>query len=530
MTTDNFIGYKRSSRGGDSFFAAAAATGEHLPEKFTWATAGELEETVVLAASAFRAYQEVSLISRALFLEAIAAELTADAAAIMDRFVLETGLTIDRARNELTRTSNQLLLFAQMLREGDWLNVRIYTADLDDKHTSKPDLRTVLVPVGPVVVFGASNFPLAFSTIGGDTVSALAAGCPVIVKAHPLHPGTNALVSVAVIRAALSQRMPEGVFSSLHLTNEMAVQLVMYPQIAAVGFTGSRKTGLQLCAAAAKRNCPIPVFAEMSSVNPVILLPWAMQANGKQIAAGLADSISLGAGQFCTNPGLLVVLDTADTQHFINRLITAIDNKPAQPMLSVPILQSFLANIKRLMTSDGVTQLNCPDAYTQMGVSGNRVVPVLFEVTAPAFLADRQLQEEVFGPATMIVRCASFGEVKTVLNSLDGQLTATLHASPLDDIIEQTFIINILRSKAGRLVFNGFPTGVEVCDAMQHGGPFPSTSDSRFTSVGTAAVYRFVRPVAFQGFPDHLLPSALRRDNPDHIPRKVNGRFTVEKL
>jgi len=530
MLTSNFIGYNRSANGQDSFQAESPESGEKLPESFYWATDGELEETVALSANAFEVYKKVSLLARAHFLEAIAQELNNDSTAIIERVSLETGYPNGRARNEFVRTCNQVLLFAKMLREGSWVDARIDTADAERKPAAKPDIRRLLVPLGPVVVFGASNFPLAFSTIGGDTVSALAAGCPVIVKAHPLHPGTNALVSLAIVRAALHQRMPEGVFSSLHLTNEMAEQLVMHPYIKAVGFTGSRSTGLRLYEAALKRDYPIPVYAEMSSINPVVVLPGAIHTNGAVIAAGLADAISLGAGQFCTNPGLLILVNTADTEHFIRQLANATNEKAPQPMLSKAILKNYFEKLTGILSLAGVSPLHDHPAGHEEAKGSNKVKPFLFEVSGATFLANIALQEEVFGPATMIVRCDGFDELAAVLEFIESQLTATVHATSSDDIFLQQKIIGILANKVGRIIFNGYPTGVEVGDAMQHGGPYPSTSDVRFTSVGTAAVIRFVRPIAFQDFPDSLLPPALQRSNPENILRKVNGQLTSEKL
>lgn len=530
MLTSNFIGYKRSSKGQDSFQAESPETGEKLTENFYWATAGELEETVALSALAFEAYKKIPLLARARFLEAIAQELNNDATAIIQQVSLETGYPSVRAHTELVRTCNQVLLFAEMLKEGSWVDARIDTADPERKPSAKPDIRRLLVPLGPVVVFGASNFPLAFSTIGGDTVSALAAGCPVIVKAHPLHPGTNALVSLAIVRAALYQRMPEGVFSSLHLTNDMAEQLVMHPCIKAVGFTGSRSTGLRLYEAALKRDYPIPVYAEMSSVNPVVVLPGAVQNNGGAIAAGLANAISLGAGQFCTNPGLLILVNTAGTDHFIRQLANATNEKAAQPMLSKAILKNYLEKLAAILSVAGVSSLSDQQASLEEAKGNNMVKPFLFQVSGATFLANRALQEEVFGPASMIVRCQGLDELTDVLEFVESQLTATLHATSSDDLLLQQKIIGILRNKVGRIIFNGYPTGVEVGDAMQHGGPYPSTSDVRFTSVGTAAVFRFVRPIAFQDFPDNLLPLPLQRANPENILRKVNGQLTSEKI
>jgi alpha-ketoglutaric semialdehyde dehydrogenase len=530
MITANFIGYKRSACGNDFLQATAAATGEKLPEKFHWATVQELHETVNLSGDAFQSYREVSQQSRALFLESISAELNVDADTIIEQVVLETGLTIGRARAEFARTCNQLLLFAKMLRDGSWVNAIIDTADILREPSPRSDLRRVLIPIGPVVIFGASNFPLAFSTIGGDTVSALAAGCPVIVKAHPSHPGTNALVSLSIIRAALGQRMPDGVFSSLHLKNDMAEKLIMHPQIRAVGFTGSRQVGMRLFSAALKRDFPIPVYAEMSSVNPMLMLPGAIITKGGDIASALADSITVGAGQFCTNPGLLILLDTSGINAFIDDLLEAVNKKPSQPMLSKSILENYVRKLALRRTFDGVIQLNNLDKDFELSLTTHRVYPYIFEVTGTTFLSNKNLQEEIFGPSTLIVRCRNFDELIEVLNNLEGQLTATIHASSLDDHVNITAVTDILREKVGRLIFGGYPTGVEVCEAMQHGGPFPATSDIRYTAVGTAAVYRWVRPVTYQDFPDNFLPSALKNENSENIIRKVNGQLTTNKI
>jgi NADP-dependent aldehyde dehydrogenase len=385
----------------------------------------------------------------------------------------------------------------------------------------------MLIPIGPVAVFGASNFPLAFSTAGGDMASALAAGCPVIVKAHPSHPATHAMVSAAVIKAAQKTGMPEGVFSSLFLTNDQSIQLVQHPVMKAVGFTGSRHVGMLLFNAAVQRPDPIPVYAEMSAVNPVVLMEGALKARGEKIAMELAASVTLGVGQFCTNPGLVLVEENQATQTFLHAFAQQLSETSPGSMLSPNICKAYSQGINKLQNSKGVTKLAA--ATKEVSGANYEAQPITFTVSADDFLANKELSHEIFGPSTLIVLSKTDAQLQEVLQSLEGQLTVTIHAVKED---EQNLIpvIDIVTQKAGRVIYGGYPTGVEVCHSMQHGGPFPSTTDARSTSVGSAAIYRFVRPVAYQDFPDYLLPEELKNANPLQILRLVNNNWTKDQL
>jgi NADP-dependent aldehyde dehydrogenase len=395
----------------------------------------------------------------------------------------------------------------------------------DRKPLPKPDIRRLLIPIGPVAVFGASNFPLAFSVAGGDTASALAAGCPVVVKAHPAHPATSEIAARAVIDAAAAAGMPPGVFSLIQSTrNNVAIALVQHPHTRAVGFTGSLRAGRALFDAAARRPSPIPVYAEMGSVNPVFLLPAALAERAEAIAEGLAASVTLGVGQFCTNPGMVVGVASESFDRFVRRLESLMRDARPGTMLYPALLRSYEAGVLRLSAVDGTTIVRA-----SAGGQGQEscALPALFDTTAQTFLQHPELSEEVFGPSTVVVRCGSREEMDAVARRLDGQLTATIHGTPAD-LTGHAWLVSILEDKAGRLIVNGFPTGVEVCEAMQHGGPYPATTDSRTTSVGTAAIHRFARPVAYQDFPQSSLPAELQDANPRGIWRLVDGAITKE--
>ncbi len=521
LTGLNYIGFSLSEKTANTFQAFNPASNMDLPEKFSLATDLELLKAISLAENAFKIYRDTSSSAKADFLDAIATEILALGDSLIERCASETGLTIARLTGERQRTCGQLKLFAQLLRDGWWVDARIDTA-ISNRSPARPDIRRMLIPIGPVAVFGASNFPLAFSTAGGDTASALAAGCPVIVKAHPSHPGTNEMVASAIIKAAQKSEMPEGVFSSLQLSNEDALKLVAHPSIKAVGFTGSRNAGMILYHAAAKRPEPIPVYAEMSSVNPVILLEGALKTNRDAIARDLANSLALGAGQFCTNPGLVLTLDNEDGQSFLRSFSAELSKLKPATMLNKNIYDAYiqrtdkLKDNKEIATITNFPQEASPERYEAQ--------PSAFVVGAGDYMADKQLGEEVFGPSTLIILNKDSEQLTEVLHSLEGQLTVTVHATDADEG-RMKAVVDIITQKAGRIIYGGYPTGVEVSHSMQHGGPFPSTTDPRSTSVGTAAIYRFVRPVTFQEFPDHLLPEALQNKNPLHIMRLVDGKW-----
>jgi len=535
----NFLSISgKESRAHSATFAPMQLHGHNFIGYRTSAQA-DLGAATRLAKSAFPLYSALHPEQKAAFLEAIAEEIMLLGDALIERCVNESGLPTARITCERGRTCGQLKLFAHHLREGSWVEARIDTALPERSPVPRPDIRRMLIPIGPVAVFGASNFPLAFSTAGGDTASALAAGCPVIVKAHPSHTGTHEMIATAVIKAALRTRMPEGVFSALYLPNEEAIALVQDPAIQAVAFTGSRRVGLTLLKAARERAQPIPVFAEMSAVNPLVILEGALRDQADTIARGLASSVTLGVGQFCTNPGLVLLVDSPSVSPFLHAFATQLSAVASGTMLNQGIHQSYREGIKALLASNGVTEIarGISAASRQATVAHaaaggdepSQGQPFAFTVGGEQFLSDKQLSEEVFGPSTLVVRCASESQLLQVLQSLEGQLTATVHATDADGLLLGP-VASILVQKAGRVIYGGYPTGVEVSDAMQHGGPFPSTSDPRTTSVGTAAILRFVRPVAYQDFPPALLPDELKNENPFGIMRLVNGALTREKI
>jgi len=502
-----------------SWQAADPATGAVLAPPFGGATPQMLDRACELAALAFDAYRETTFERRASFLEGIAACIWDLGDELIARGMAETGLPRPRLEGERLRTVEQLRLFAQLVRAGDFVEPRLDTALPDRKPVPRPDLRLRHVPVGPVAVFGASNFPLAFSVAGGDTAAALAAGCPVIVKAHNAHPGVSELVGTAVQRAVRTCAMPVGVFSMLFgVGTELGAALVADPRIKAVGFTGSRSGGTALMRVAAARAAPIPVHAEMSSVNPVILLPGALAARAAAIAKAFVNSLNLGAGQFCTNPGLVFALEGAHLDGFITLAAEAVRGSGAATMLTEHIHRQYESGLDRLSAMQGVTVAACTER-----AEGCRSRTALLVADAETVMAERRLQEELFGPASVLVRCRDIGQLCAATESLEGQLTATVHMEA-SDLEMARKLLPVLERKAGRVLFNGFPTGVEVAHAMVHGGPYPASSDPRFTSVGTLSIRRFLRPVCYQDAPPQLLPQALQDGNPLNLRRLRDGR------
>ena len=526
ITGENFIGYKRSAKGEINFQAFSPAANSFLSEKFTYATEQEFELALSLAGKAFLSYRKLSAAGRAEFLDTIAEEIGELGDELIERASAESGLPAGRILNERERTRNQLKMFARLLRDGWWADARIDTAQPDRIPLPRSDIRRILIPVGPVAVYGASNFPLAFSTAGGDTASALAAGCPVIVKAHSSHPGTNELVASAIIKAANKTGMPEGVFSSLNLLHEDSLRLAGHPVIKAVGFTGSRKVGMMLFNIAVSRAEPIPVYAEMSAINPVIIMEGALSANSEKIAKDLAGSVTLGVGQFCTNPGLILLIESEASAVFLEQFAQQLSLSNPGTMLNKNICKAYTMGVETVKNLEGVKVL--AGSKGQANPERNEALPVAFIVSVEMFLANKQLSEEIFGPATLVVLSKDIGQLIQVLHALEGQLTASVHATPADEK-NILIVIDIISEKVGRIIYNGFPTGVEVCHAMQHGGPFPATTNGNATSVGTAAIYRFLRPITFQDTPDHLLPEALKESNPLNIMRLVNGNWTYDK-
>jgi 2,5-dioxopentanoate dehydrogenase len=504
----------------DGRYTAAGAVAE-----FEEASSELINRALAAAERDAQDYRRVSADARAAFLERIAEELER-ASTLIDVAHVETSLPPERLTGERGRTTNQLRMFAKLLREGSWVDARIDRAIPDRKPLPKPDIRRMLIPIGPVAVFGASNFPLAFSVAGGDTASALAAGCPVVVKAHPAHPGTSELAARAIADAVRACGMPPGVFSLIHSTRHgIATALVQHPRTRAVAFTGSLRAGRALFNAAASRPDPIPVYAEMGSVNPVFLLPGALAERMEALAGGLKNSVTMGVGQFCTNPGVTVGITDGHFDQLVQRMRELIPSTPPGKMLSPTILHSYETAVDRLSATAGVHTTRAPIGAEQPPAAR----AAMFEVGADEFMLQHELREEVFGPSTVVVRCRSREDMEAIARQLEGQLTATIHGTPAD-LAEYASLVSILETKVGRLIVNGFPTGVEVCASMQHGGPYPATTDSRTTSVGTAAIHRFVRPVAYQDFPHALLPVELQDANPRGIWRLVDGELTKDAL
>jgi NADP-dependent aldehyde dehydrogenase len=491
--------------------------------------APELVDRALHAAEeAFAIYRRTPAAERATFLENIAEEILALGDDLLQRAHRETGLPLDRLTGERGRTVGQLRLFAEVVREGSWVDARIDPALPDRKPLPRVDLRRMLIPLGPVVVFGSSNFPLAFSVAGGDTASALAAGNSVIVKAHRAHPGTSELVASAIARAVEKSGLPHGVFSMLHgAGSEIGIALVKHPLTRAAGFTGSRLAGRALFDAASARPEPIPVFAEMSSLNPVFILPGALRERGAQIVEGLKNSVTMGVGQFCTKPGLVFGLSGPDFEVFAERFGAAIQATAPGTMLSPGICRSFHDGLTAMHKVPGVVPLAQSSLEPQPAQTHGE--PTTFVTDAENFLRHPGLHEEVFGPYTLLINAQTFTDLVRVAHRLEGQLTATIHGTS-DDLANAADLLAILERKAGRLLVNGFPTGVEVCPSMNHGGPYPATTDERFTSVGTAAIQRFVRPVCYQSFPASALPQELLDANPRGIMRLVNNQHTRAAL
>ena len=498
-----------------------AATGHEMEPRYGGASAADIERACALASAAFDVYREMPLESRARFLEKIAGNIAGLGDALVERAMKETGLPRARIEGERGRTMNQLKLFAAVLREGSWLEARIDPAMPERQPLPRPDLRVRNVPLGPVVVFGASNFPLAFSVAGGDTASALAAGCPVIVKAHHAHPGTSELVGRAVQAAAKECGMPEGTFALLYGSgSKLGTALVADHRIKAVGFTGSRGGGTALMKVAQSRPEPIPVYAEMSSINPVLVLPHAMAARGEAIAKAFVASLTMGAGQFCTNPGLVLGAEGRDLDSFTGKVAESLTGVASQTMLTPGIHQAYAGGVERLAKNASVKTV----ARGQAPSGPYNGQAAFFSTDAKSFVADHSLRDEVFGSSSVLVRCPDVNAMRGILESLEGQLTITLQMDP-EDMEYAKQLLPVLERKAGRVLVNGFPTGVEVAHAMVHGGPYPSTSDGRTTSVGSLAIYRFLRPVCYQDFPAQLLPEPLRDGNPLSIPIRKDGRI-----
>jgi 2,5-dioxopentanoate dehydrogenase len=518
------IGFRDGSKA-KGFAAINPATGLALETQYFSASADDVDFAARLAGQVSPIYSNLPGKERGAFLRRIAGALESRGPEIVERAKLETALPDARLQGELARTCNQLRLFAGVVEEGSWVGARLDSPDPARKPAPKPSLRSMLKPLGPVAVFGASNFPLAFSVAGGDTASALAAGNPVVVKAHPAHPGTSEIVGVAIRESVRALGLPEGVFSLLFDAGiEVGTTLVKHPAIKAVAFAGSLAGGTALMKLAAARPEPIPCYSEMGSVNPVFILPEALKKRAGTIAAGLQGSFTLGAGQFCTKPGVVFVPEEKTAEEFQNELQVRVEGTGAHTLLTERIAASYASAVEERIASGkaSVVARGCkPDGKA----AGATAQTALLDTGVAQFLEDDKLSKEIFGPTTLLVSYGTHGQLLQAASRLEGHLTATIHGEE-GELAEYADLIEVLTRKVGRVIFNGYPTGVEVSHAMVHGGPFPATSDSRTTSVGSMAIFRFARPVCYQDFPEAALPDALKRENPLGIWRLVDGEMT----
>lgn len=505
ITGKNCIAGEFSANGEVEFKTINPKLNKENPTTFVEVTKEEIEKAVDAAWDAFKVYRSVPGKQRAAFLNAIADEIQTLDQELIDTYTKESGLPEGRAIGERGRTMNQLRSFAKLVETEDWRSNTFDAAEPDRKPMPKEDLRKTMIPLGPVAVFGASNFPLAYSTAGGDTASALAAGCPVIVKSHPMHAGTSELVASAIVKAVEKTGMPKGVFSSINGGIQAGVDLVNHPKVKAVGFTGSITGGRALFDIAAKREEPIPVFAEMGSINPVIITPDAISKRGREIAKTYAGSITLGTGQFCTNPGLLLTIKNDNTEDFIAELAKETIALDPQCMLHPNIKSGYEKKEADVTSQSGVEVVGKVDT----DLEPNYAASAIATVSGSEFLANPKLHQEVFGPFSLVVQCKDDTELLQIIEGLEGQLTGTLIAEE-NDTINLTEVVDALQNRVGRIIYNGVPTGVEVCPSMQHGGPYPASTDSRFTAVGVHAINRWVRPVSYQSFPQSLLPEHLK--------------------
>ncbi|WP_418604647.1 aldehyde dehydrogenase (NADP(+)) [Hwangdonia sp.] len=526
ITGKNYIGNQLSATGDKIFKTFNPLLNIENDWDITEASKNEVNQAVQLASEAFKTYSKISGARKATFLREIANEIEALGDELLQVYSSESGLPNGRAMGERGRTLGQLRAFANHVEAGNWVDASIDTAQPDREPIPKVDLRKMNIALGPVVVFGASNFPLAFSTAGGDTAAALAAGCPVIVKSHPMHAGTGEMVASAVIKAAEKTGMPNGVFSNLNSSGiEVGQTLVQHPKVKAVGFTGSIKGGRALYDLAAKRDEPIPVFAEMGSINPVVLLPKALNNRADAIAKTYAGSITLGSGQFCTNPGLIIGIKSQGLTRFVNTLAEDIVKIEPSCMLHPNIAGAYETNKENALAQSGLKVL----AGYENSVEPNYARQVVTTVEGDTFLNNPTLHHEVFGPFSLVVQCENKAQLETIISKLEGQLTGTI-ISDENEISEYSNVVNALQNRVGRIIFNGVPTGVEVCPSMQHGGPYPASTDSRFTAVGVDSIKRWVRPFSYQDWPNELLPDELKNENPLGISRLVNNVKTTAKI
>lgn len=526
ITGKNHIGNQLSAEGSKTFKTFDPISNTENSSIHYEASQEEIEKAVSLASSAFKEFRSISGERKATFLNAIADEILALDDELVKVYCSETGLPEGRAKGERGRTVFQLRTFADLVLEGSWVEATIDTAIPDRTPLPKSDIRKMNIPLGPVVVFGASNFPLAYSTAGGDTAAAFAAGCPVIVKSHPMHAGTGELVASAIAKAADKTGMPNGVFSNLNSSGiEVGVELVKHPEVKAVGFTGSIRGGRALLDLAAQREEPIPVFAEMGSINPVVILPEALKERGSSLAKTYAGSITLGTGQFCTNPGLILGIKSQELSNFTQQLGEEIVQIQPSVMLHPNIHGAYESNKQKLVSQSDIKIVS----KYEDEIAVNHAQQIITTVEGKTFLENPTLHQEVFGPFSLIVQCEDKERLEAIISQLEGQLTGTLIAEN-DEAKSYSTLIATLQNRVGRIIYNGVPTGVEVCPSMVHGGPYPASTDSRFTAVGIHSIKRWVRPFSYQDWPNELLPNELKDENPLQISRMVNGTQTSKSL
>ncbi|MDB6116712.1 MAG: aldH [Verrucomicrobiaceae bacterium] len=511
---------------GPTFNAISPNNSQPLEPAFGDATEAQIDAAFQAAEEAFDGLRTATPEIRATFLDLLADKIVGLGDALLDRAHAETGLPMARLTGERGRAVGQCKLFASLIRDGSWADARIDHAIPDRQPLPKPDVRRVMQPIGPVAVFGASNFPFAIGVVGTDTICALAAGCSVVVKGHPAHPGTSELLASAVYAALEEAGLPAGSFNLMHgKSNKMGTALVKHPLANAVAFTGSLKGGRALMDIAAARPTPIPFYGEMGSINPVFLLPGALKARAAQIGEAYVGSVTMGVGQFCTNPALVLGVQGVELDAFVTAASAAAEKAAPATMLHGGIRSMYCEGTAAIASTAGVSIAGQSDA--DPSDEATQAECVIFTTDLATLEANDTLRHEVFGPCSIVTNCPSKADVLRFAKSMEGQLTATIHGTP-EDLIEHSDLIRVLERKVGRIVFNGFPTGIEVCPSMHHGGPYPSASHSFFTSIGTASIYRFVRPVCYQGFPDESLPELLKAKNTRNAIRLVDGAFTKD--
>lgn len=526
ITGKSYVGHQLSSLGTKTYRTFNTELNKENNIIFTEANEEEINKAAFLATKAFKTFKNITGKQKSLFLNTIAEGILNLGDLLIEIYCSETGLSEKRAKEERIRTIFQLKSFADLVQEGSWVEATIDTAIPSRKPLPKTDIRKMNIPLGPVAVFGASNFPLAYSTAGGDTAAAFAAGCPVIVKSHPLHAGTGELIASVIINAAKRTGMPDGVFSNLNSSSvEVGQQLVSHPYIKAVGFTGSIKAGRALFDLASNREEPIPVFAEMGSINPIVILPKALKNKYNNLADLYAKSIMQGTGQFCTNPGLILGIKGNHLTDFTNELANKIVKIDPLCMLHPNIVEAYENNVKKAVSQNGLIIV----ANYKDEIKPNYATQIITTVEGKTFLENPTLHQEIFGPFSIIVQCDNIIELEQIISNLEGQLTGTI-ISDKNEISEYKTVISTLQNRVGRIIFNGVPTGVEVCTSMVHGGPYPASTDSRFTAVGINSIKRWVRPFSYQNWPDELLPIELKNNNSLQILRTVNGCFTKQGL